>query len=168
MSKEEEFRQYWSDLVSKREQRDHSFIGGGLVLIGGILALIFPIFPLALTFLLRGFVVELFETIVVLLGGSNVALPHLAEWILAFVAIGALVTIILGVVAIYAYGLIKNGKLRSGGLAAIAAGVGMVATLHWIPGIVTIIGGVLCHISSKKAYARLEDEPKPSDKVWVP
>jgi hypothetical protein len=168
MSKEEEFRQYRRDFVSKREQKDHSFIGGGLVLTGGILALIFPIFPLALTFLLRGFVVELFETIVVLLGGRSVTLPHLAEGILMFVAIGALVTIILGVVSIYAYTLIKNGKLRSGGLAAIAAGAGMVATLHWIPGIVTIIGGVLCYNSSKEPYPRLEDEPQPSNEVWVP
>jgi hypothetical protein len=161
--------------LSGHEKHDHSVMGSGLIFLGGILALIFPILPLALIFLLRNYIGVLLERIGSLIVSNpgesefytNVA-PHLTTWIVGFIAIGAIFTIILGVVAIYAYTLVKREKLRSGGLLATVAGVGMIATLHWIPGFITIIGGVLCYTSSKVPYPTIQGEPKPSDEVWVP
>jgi hypothetical protein len=133
-----------SDL-SKRQRTDHSIIGGELILVGGILALIFPVFPLALAFLLRDFIGAWFERIGTWIMGSGnqsgMVIPHIAESILFFVAIGAIATIIFGAVAIVAYTQVRRGKVGQGGLAAILAGVAMVASLHWILGIITMIGG---------------------------
>ncbi|WP_455364237.1 hypothetical protein [[Eubacterium] cellulosolvens] len=128
---------------------DHSKIGGTLILIGGILALIFPIFPLTLSLLMRKILGELFEEVGSwVLGIRGLSwVPHLALSILLFIMIGAIVTIICGALAIYAYTWVKRGKMKEGGLAAIMVGVVMVVTLHWIPGIVTIIGGALCYMS---------------------
>jgi hypothetical protein len=161
--------------LSGHEIHDHSGMGSGLIFLGGILALIFPIFPLAFIFLLRDYVGVLLERLGSLIISNysesdfciNIA-PHLTNWIIIFITIGAIFTIILGIISIYAYTMVKRGKLRSGGLLATVAGVGMFATIHWIPGFITIIGGVLCYTSSKVPYPRIQDEPKASDEVWVP
>jgi hypothetical protein len=133
------------------EQKDHSTAGGLLIFIGGILALIFPVFPLTLTLLLRQDVGEWFETVGVWITGSGGALviPHLPAFIVVFVAFGAIATIVFGVVAIAAYTRVKRGRAREGGLVAILAGVAMIASLHWIPGIITTIGGALCYNSHR-------------------
>lgn len=161
--------------LSVHELHDHSGIGSGLIFLGGILALIFPIFPLVLIFLLRDYVGVLLEKLGSLVISnyaesdfSLIVAPHLTTWIVGLIVVGAIFTIILGVVSIYAYTMVKSGKLRSGGLLATVAGVGMIATVHWIPGFITIIGGVLCYTSSKLPYRTIQGEPKPSDEVWVP
>jgi hypothetical protein len=136
--------------MSENEKRDHSQLGSILIFTGGILALIFPIFPITLMFLLRQDIGEWFENIGVWIIGSGgaFAIPRLPAFILFFVAIGAISTIIFGAVAIAAYTSVKRGRTREGGLVAILAGVAMIASLHWIPGIIATIGGALCYNSS--------------------
>ena len=132
-------------------EKDHSEVGGLLIFIGGILALIFPVFPLTLTLLLRQDIGEWFETVGVWIIGSGgaLAIPHLPAFIVVFVAFGAIATIVFGVVAVAAYTWVKRGRAREGGLVAIMAGVAMIASLHWIPGIITTIGGALCYNSHR-------------------
>jgi hypothetical protein len=135
--------------MSENGAKGHPDVGALLIFIGGILALIFPVFPITLTFLLRRDVGEWFENIGVwILGsGSALAIPRLPAFILFFVAIGAISTIVFGVVAVAAYTWVKRGRFREGGLAAILAGIAMIASLHWIPGVITTIGGMLCYNS---------------------
>ena len=137
-------------------KKDHSEVGGLLMFIGGILALIFPVFPLTLTLLLRPEIGEWFETVGVWITGSGsaLAIPHLPAFIVVFVAFGAIATIVFGVIAVYAYTWVKRGRAREGGLVAIMAGVAMIASLHWIPGIITVIGGALCYNSTEHANTR--------------
>jgi len=71
----------------------------------------------------------------------------MARWILGFMIIGTIVIIILGIIAIYAYTRVKGGKVENGGLIAIIVGAIMLVSMHWIPGIITLIGGVLCYKS---------------------
>lgn len=142
--------------MPENEKKDHSEVGGLLVFIGGILALIFPVFPLTLTLLLRRDVGEWFEAIGVWIigGGSALAIPHLPAFIVFFVAVGAIATIVFGVVAVSAYTWVRRGRAREGGLVAIMAGVAMIASLHWIPGIITAIGGALCYNSNDNVNNR--------------
>jgi hypothetical protein len=139
--------------MAENENKDHSEVGGLLIFIGGILALIFPVFPLTLTLLLRPDIGEWFETVGVWIMGSGGALtiPHLPAFIMVFVAFGAIATVVFGVVAVSAYTWVRRGRIREGGLVAVMAGVAMLASLHWIPGLITAIGGVLCYNSRKPA-----------------
>jgi branched-subunit amino acid permease len=142
--------------MAQNGRRDHSESGSLLIFVGGILGLIFPVFPLTLTLLLPSDVGEWFETVGVWITGSGSALtiPRLPAFIEFFVAVGALATIAFGVIAISAYTWVKRGRVREGGLVAIMAGVAMIAGLHWIPGIITAIGGALCYNSPEQANKR--------------
>jgi uncharacterized membrane protein YidH (DUF202 family) len=135
--------------MSRNEVKNHSereHIGGILVLVGGILALVFPIFPIFLTLMLRGYVADLLEKLGELLAsGSGPALHDMASALLLFILIGAIATIVFGSITIYAYTWIRRGRAKSGGMAAILTGVAMIATLHWIPGLFAVVGGVLCY-----------------------
>jgi hypothetical protein len=135
--------------MPENEKKSHSESGSLLIFVGGILALIFPVFPLTLTLLLRQDVGDWFEAIGVWIigSGSAFAIPRLPAFIMFFVAVGAIATIVFGVVAVAAYTWVKRGRVREGGLVAIMAGVAMIASLHWIPGIITAIGGALCYNS---------------------
>jgi hypothetical protein len=70
---------------------------------------------------------------------------------MVFVAFGAIATVVFGVVAVSAYTWVRRGRIREGGLVAVMAGVAMLASLHWIPGLITAIGGALCYNSRKPA-----------------
>jgi hypothetical protein len=107
--------------------------------------------------LLRQDVGEWFENIGVWIigSGSALAMPRLPAFILFFVAIGAISTVVFGVVAVAAYTWVKRGRTREGGLAAILAGVAMIASLHWIPGIITTLGGAICY--SANNHGRSEE-----------
>jgi hypothetical protein len=142
--------------MPENEKKDHSEVGGLLIFIGGILALIFPVFPLTLILLLRRDIGEWFETVGVWVigSGSALAIPRLPAFIVVFVAFGAIATVVFGVVAVSAYTWVKRGRAREGGLVAIMAGVAMIASLHWIPGIITTIGGALCYNSPEPADNR--------------
>jgi len=96
----------------------------------------------------------LFDLIGTVSGGSlPPMLSTLGDWITGVVALWAILSgvmmSVLGVVALYAYNRIRQGDLRTGGIIAIIVGVIMLATTHWLPGILTLVGGVLCYISGQ-------------------
>jgi hypothetical protein len=142
--------------MPENEKKSHSESGSLLIFVGGILALIFPVFPLTLILLLRQDVGDWFEAIGVWIigSGSAFAIPRLPAFIMFFVAVGAIATIVFGVVAVSAYTWVRRGRAREGGLVAVMAGVAMIASLHWIPGIITAIGGALCYNSNDHANNR--------------
>ncbi len=137
-------------------RKDHSELGGILIFIGGIMALIFPVFPLSLTLLMRQDLGEWFENVGVWITGSGgaLAIPHLPAFVVVFVAVGAIATVLFGIIAVSAYTWVRRGEVREGGLVAIMAGTAMIASLHWIPGIITVFGGVLCYNSNQHAENR--------------
>jgi len=61
--------------------------------------------------------------------------------------IGAIISIVLGIVALYAFVRVKSGAARTGGAIAIVLGIIMLITMNWITGIITLIGGILCERS---------------------
>jgi hypothetical protein len=101
--------------------------------------------------LLRQDAGEWFENIGVWIMGSSsaVAIPHLPAFVTFFIAIATIAEIVFGVVAVSAYTWVRRGKVREGGLVATMTGVAMIASLHWIPGIITTAGGILCYNSSR-------------------
>ena len=126
------------------ERKDHltvGAVGGALILIGGILAIVLNIIPL-LSMLFMG------QTMRQMMESAAWSRWGMQAWgaIMAFFTIGAIVTIILGIIAIYAFTKVRAGRSRVGGIIAIVAAIIMLVTLNWIPGIVTIAGGVLCYV----------------------
>jgi hypothetical protein len=79
------------------------------------------------------------------LGGSALVMGHMARLIFGFVMLGAVVSVVLGIIAIYGYTRVKSGKIQNGGLIAIIAGIVMLASTHWVMGIITLVGGILCY-----------------------
>jgi hypothetical protein len=77
-----------------------------------------------------------------------------------FMVIGAIVTIVLGIITIYAYTLIKNEKVQNGGLIAIIVAIIMLVSTHWLAGILTLVGGILCYTWRKREPTT--SSPKPS------
>ncbi|MCW3974662.1 MAG: zinc ribbon domain-containing protein [Candidatus Bathyarchaeota archaeon] len=133
--------------TEKSEKNEYLGIGGTLILIGGILAIIFSFFSI------------IGATYMSYWGGMMGGwsrMPHMmgrwgmpmifGDWILGL-AIGAIISIILGILAIYVYGKIRAGEVRSGGTIAIVIGIIMLVTMNWLPGFVTLIGGILCYTS---------------------
>jgi uncharacterized membrane protein len=84
---------------------------------------------------------------------------HMGRMMFGLMVIGAIASIILGVVAIYAYTRVKTGKVQNGGLIAIIVGIIMMASTHWLVGILTLVGGILCYTSTR---AELAASPQPS------
>ena len=70
-------------------------------------------------------------------------IPHMAR---GFFLIGAIVGLVLGIAAIYAYTRAKH-DLKNGGLIAIVVGIVMMATTNWFTGVITLVGGVICYTS---------------------
>lgn len=123
----------------KAERKDYSGAGGVLILIGGVLAIAFSIFFLTFTPFWR-----------MMMGMRGIwggwPFPW-ARFAVTFMAVRALVSIILGAVAIYAYNKARKGEFKGGGLIAIVTAVIMLITMSWLPGILTLIGGILCYAS---------------------
>jgi len=128
---------------------DHSALGGILVLIGGVLALVFSVSRLAITLFMQRFVLRWVGN--PMMGErwdrGGWAIPHMARGILGFVAIGAVVGLVLGIVAIYAYTRVKRDKVKNGGLIAIVVGTIMLVSMNWIAGVMTLVGGIICYVS---------------------
>ncbi len=134
--------------VAKIEERDHSDTGGILMLVGGILAIVFSIFPLAFMSMWGGMMGGMMGGMgrwSEMGGGWN--MPMAFGWIRGFMIAGAIISIVLGIVAFYAYKRVKGGEVKSGGTIAIIIGVIMLLTMNWLPGIITLIGGILCYTS---------------------
>ena len=68
-------------------------------------------------------------------------------WIIGFMVIGTVISIILGIIAIYAYERVKGGDVKGGGTVAIIVSVIMLLTMNWLAEIITLIGGILCYNS---------------------
>ncbi|MBS7626266.1 zinc ribbon domain-containing protein [Candidatus Bathyarchaeota archaeon] len=129
----------------KSEGHDYSGVGGVLILAGGILAIVFALIPLLLMQLWIGGFSRL-------MGGHMMwdrwMMPTaIGGWIIGFMMFGALISLVLGVVAVYSYSKVRRGGLKTGGTVAIVAGILMMVAMNWIPGIMVLIGGVLCHTS---------------------
>ncbi len=126
----------------KHKKSNYSGVGGTLILVGGILSIIFSIFPLAFIFLWGG----MMEKWVGMPGMWNKwsMPPTIWGWIIEFMIIGAIISIVLGIVALYAYSRVRSGAVKTGGAIAIVLGIIMLITMNWITGIMTLIGGILC------------------------
>lgn len=124
----------------KAERKDYSGAGSALILIGGVLAIILSLFFLT--------VMPFWGAMMRMHGmWGGWPFPWAARFAITFMAVGALVSIILGAVAIYAYKKVRDGEPKGGGLMAIVTAVIMLVTMSWLPGILTLIGGVLCYAS---------------------
>ena len=130
------------------ENKNYSGIGSLLVLIGGILAIIFAFGRMFFTFLLRR---ALIARGAQFLSGrarfSGFMATHFARGFLGLMFIGAIVAIIVGILAIIGYMKIKGRSMKNGALIAIIAAIIMLVTTNWIPGIITLIGGIICYAS---------------------
>ena len=134
--------------IMATEKTDYSKTGGTLTLIGGILAIVFSLFPLAFMSMWGGMMGGWMGDMGRwggMDGGWN--MPMMLGWIRGFAIIGAIVSIVLGILAILAWQRVKGGAVKSGGTIAIIVGVLMLITMSWLPGILTLIGGVLCYTS---------------------
>jgi len=129
--------------AARVEKRDHSGIGGTLILVGGILALIFSIAP----FIFMG----MWGRWTGWMGGMGPWMGNMpfniARWMMGFIIAGAIISAVLGIVAIYAYQKVRAGKIKSGGTIAVVIGVLMLVTMNWVTGIITLVGGILCYTS---------------------
>jgi len=118
-----------------------------LVLLGGVLAVVFSISELAIglftRWVMRGAIRK------PMIGGlRGWAIPHMTRGIPGFMIVGAIIALVLGIVAIYAYTRVKGGKVKSGGQAAIMVGIVMLFSTHWLVGVITLVGGILCYVST--------------------
>jgi low temperature requirement protein LtrA len=68
-------------------------------------------------------------------------------WIFDFMIIGAIISIILGIFAIYAYMKVRRKEVRTGSTIAIILGIIMLVSMNWLAGLITLIGGILCYTS---------------------
>jgi hypothetical protein len=71
----------------------------------------------------------------------------IGRWLMVLITVVSLVSVVLGIVAIYAYQKVRPGQIKTGGLVAIVLGVIMLATTHWLTGLLTLVGGILCYTS---------------------
>lgn len=143
-------------------ETNHSALGGILVLIGGVLAMIFSVARLAITFFLRRIMLQWTGNPMMAIrwGRIGALMPHMARWILGFMIIGAIVSVVLGIIAIYAYTRVKGGKARSGGLIAIVVGIIMLVSTHWVVGVITLVGGVICYLSTPATPNSVQPQPE--------
>lgn len=135
--------------VVRAEKQGYSGIGGTLILIGGILALVSSIFSLLLLGLWRSWIGWMSRVIPWMgMEGWRLNMPILIwGWIRGFIVAAAVIWIVLAIAALYAYSRVRSGAIRSGGTIAIVVGVIMLVTTHWLIGIITLVGGILCYTS---------------------
>ncbi len=72
------------------------------------------------------------------------------SWIIEFMVVGAIISIVLGIMTIFAYTRVRSGDLKTGGAIAIILGIIMLVTMNWLTGIITLIGGILCERSGTR------------------
>jgi len=146
--------------LSKLES-NNSRIGSLFILTGRILAVVFSaarvLFMLLVGRTLRTWMAR--PMVWERLGENGFSMIHMGRMMFGLMVIGAIASIILGVVAIYAYTRVKTGKVQNGGLIAIIVGIIMMASIHWLVGILTLVGGILCYTSTR---AELAASPQPS------
>lgn len=143
-------------------ETNHLALGSILVLIGGVLTVIFSLLRMGITFVLRRIMLEWIGNPMIpqRLGRLASLMPHMARLILGFMIIGSTVSIVLGIVAIYAYTRVKGGKARSGAIIAIIVGIIMLVTTHWLTGVITLAGGVICYVSTPTTATPIQPQPE--------
>jgi hypothetical protein len=138
-------------------------VGSILILIGGILAIVSSAARVAfILFVGRALRAWIARPMVWQRVGQNAPITAPAARLpFGFMAVGALVTIVLGIIAVYAYTRVKSGRVQNGGLIAIIVGIIMLLSTHWIMGILTLVGGILCY-TSREAEPPTSSKPPPS------
>jgi len=145
----------------RETESSHPQVGSILILAGGILAIIAFAIRAVFMLLVRAFWARIARPMILQrLGQSAPAVVGMARWVYGFMVIGAIATIVLGIIAIYAYTRVKNGKVQNGGLIAIVVGIIMLVSTHWLAGILTLVGGILCYTWRKAEPPA--SSPKPS------
>lgn len=133
-------------VLIKPEKQDYSRIGGTLVLLGGILSVVSSVLPLAIVPLWSGMMrgwMEMFG----MWGTRGMPFWPVLDWVIWFTVARAAVSVVLGIVAIYAYMRVRAGEIKTGGTIATILGVIMLVTMGWLSGIITLVGGILCYTS---------------------
>ena len=139
--------------VSKPEKKDYSNIGGTLIMVGGILNIVLPLLSLTFALLFWGTMIRRFVEIpeIWIRWGEerwiSGLIPEAFRLATGLLIAGAVISIVLGILAIYSYNRVKSGDLKNGGLIATILGVLMIATASWLPGVITLLGGILCYTS---------------------
>jgi hypothetical protein len=135
--------------MSELSETESSYlhVGSILILVGGILAIVASTIRVVFTlFVGRALWGRIAGPMVLQrLGQSAPTVAGMARWVYGFMVIGAIATVVLGIIAIYAYTRVKNGKVQNGGLIAIVVGIIMLVSTHWLAGILTLVGGILCY-----------------------
>jgi hypothetical protein len=132
---------------AKDEKKDYSGIGGTLILVGGILGLVLSIIPLMFMWMMRYWMgMRSFGRWTEMPGGWNGPMVF-GGWMMGFMVGAAIISIVLGILAIFAYRKVRSGEVKNGGIIAIILGVIMLVTMNWLQGIIILIGGVLCYTS---------------------
>jgi len=129
-------------VLSTPEKRNHSEMGGALVLVGGILAIVSSFVSLAIVPLLSG----MRGWMSGLPGMQTIPWPVL-EWVTWLIIAKAAASVVLGIITIYAYARVRTGQIKTGGTIATILGVIMLVTTDWLSGIITLAGGILCYTS---------------------
>ena len=131
-------------------ETNHLALGSILVLVGGVLAVVFSLLRLGIAFFLRRIMLGWIGNPLMSARFGRFAslMPHMARWMLGFMIIGSIVSVVLGIIAIYAYSRAKGGKVRSGAIIAIVVGIIMLVSIHWLVGVITLVGGVICYLST--------------------
>lgn len=130
----------------KPEKQDYSAIGGTLILVGGILGVVSSVLPLAIVPLWSGMMRGWME-VLGMWGMREMPFWPILDWVIWFTVARAAVSVVLGIIAIYAYTRIRAGQIKTGGTIAIIIGVIMLVTAGWLSGIITLVGGILCYTS---------------------
>jgi ribosomal protein L40E len=133
--------------LPKPEKKDYRGVGSILVLAGGIVGIISSLLSLAAMPFIRG-VLSTFLSRVTMNPAASFLPLAILNWIMGFILIRALLGVVLGILAIYAYLRLRTGDLKTGGIIAIAAGVLMfVVGGGFLSGLITLVGGILCYTS---------------------
>jgi len=141
---------------------DYPHVGSILILVGGILAIVSSAARVVFISVGRALRSWIAGPMVWQRVGQNAPISApAARMPLGFMAVGALVTIVLGIIAVYAYTRVKSGRVQNGGLIAIIVGIIMLLSTHWIMGILTLVGGILCY-TSREAEPPTSSKPPPS------
>ena len=129
--------------LTKPEKQDHSGIGGTLVLVGGILAIVSSL--LGWSGMMEGWMGSFGMWEMSRMWGMQ-GMPFW-QWVVWLMGARAAVSVVLGIIAIYAYTRVRAGQIKTGGTIATILGVIMLVTAGWLSGIITLVGGILCYTS---------------------
>jgi len=112
------------------------------MLAGGLLAIVSSLLRLAYMPLIRGILSAVART-----SGVPFFVLGMWDWIMGLVLVGAVISVVLGILTVYAFMRVRKGDVKIGGTIGIVAGVILLVTGGALSGIIAIIGGILCYTS---------------------